>query len=107
LFEGEFSNLSLNWLNSYCLNLRYLSDSGLLLIKTGNGEDQLLTLQTTTASGKHLVETFTINKFKIPGLLEEGISEKQFKNIVFHLDMSPNWVLDDYSFVSYARTNVI
>ena len=109
LFEGVFSNLSFDTFGGYPLNLRYLSDSGLLLIKTGNGEDQLVTLQSTTASGKHLIERLEVNKFKLPGVLESGISEYCFQNIIFELKTSPNWSLDskESTFQVCARTNVI
>lgn len=44
-------------------HFRYLSESGIIFIQFGDSAEKLLTLQTSTPSGKRLCQTLTVNKF--------------------------------------------
>lgn len=97
------------------LNLRYLSESGILLIQLGESAEKVLTLQTSAMSGKRLCQTLQVNKFFLPGKLEYPALAEAFHNIQFKLTTSENiqpvYINEsksfDLSLESYARTNVI
>jgi hypothetical protein len=91
LFSGVFNNLQTNPINSdMAFELHYLSDIGLLLQKNGDSSESLLTLQSTSAAGKRIIDQLSVNRFKLPGVLESNLSKTFFQNIVFVLSSSTN-----------------
>lgn len=99
------------------INLRYMSESGILLIQLGDSTEKLLTLQTSTMTGQRLCQTLNINKFFLPGQLEFPEINSTFKDIQFKLTTSNNikpvvftqgnTQIYDINLEAYARTNVI
>ena len=94
--------------------LRYLSESGIVFIQFGDSEEKLLTLQTSSPTGKRLCQTLTVNKFYLPGLLEcYGLTDTDFKNIKLEIRCGDYVKLVNYnnqldiSVECYARTNII
>ena len=65
LFDVTFKNLSFGAGNF--LNIRYLSESGILLLKYGDMEYQILSLLNTVDSGEKIVDYQQVNKFFLPG----------------------------------------
>lgn len=76
LFSVSLSHLSADSEGTYWLNIKYLSDSGLLLCQYGNSQEKLLTLQNTVSSGQRFVQALTCNKFKWPGKFSANINYK-------------------------------
>lgn len=107
VFEAFLKNLSWNDTAGSYITFTYDSSQGLLLI--GN-EGKLLSSQTTVFSGKRILEALDVRAYKLPGVLESGISEKDFKQTEFILYHSTNWDPINFntsSFEGRARTNVI
>lgn len=68
LFNVTLNNLS--WSDdsksSYgILHLRYLSDAGILLYAYGSSQQKILSYQQTPTSGKRIVDTMLVNKYKM------------------------------------------
>lgn len=99
-------NAHFKYLNEENLTLHYNSAQGLIF--TGN-QLSLLSSLTTAASGRRILDSLIIGSFKLPGVLESGISESDFKNILFEVSLSSNWQLIDNNteFIGHALTNVI
>lgn len=105
--------------NISAINLRYISESGILLFQLGESEEKILTLQTSAMSGQRLCQTLQVNKFFLPGKLEYPGIENFFEQITFRLTTSETIQpviyynqendshLFDISLEAYARTNVI
>lgn len=107
VFEAFLKNLSWQDTAGASITFTYDSAQGLLLI--GN-EGKLLTSQTTVFSGKRILEALSIYPYKLPGVLESGISESDFKQTQFILHYSTNWSpinFGENNFEGRARTNVI
>lgn len=76
LFNISLQNLSADAQGTYWLNLKYLSDSGIILYQYGNSQEKLLALQNIVSSGKRLVSSMTVNKFKWPGAFNSSVDYK-------------------------------
>ena len=98
-------SLSLKNLDAGSYNFIYDSASGLLF----NGDKtKLLSSQTTTSSGKRVLESLMINTFKLPGILESGLAYSDFKDIKFQFSMTESsWTISTVKLVCHARTNTI
>lgn len=83
LFTVSLSHLSADSEGTYWLNIKYLSDSGLLLYQYGNSQEKLLTLQNTVSSGQRFVQALTCNKFKWPGKFSANIDYKNEVNKIY------------------------
>lgn len=107
VFEGLFANLSYNDTSGLAISVTYDSAQGVLLL--GSGGDVLISGQTTVFSGKRIIESLKTVSFSLPGILENNLTEEDFKNITFTLYYSNNWTpnLESVLFESRARTNVI
>lgn len=68
LFSINFNELVLSYGDITCINLRYLSEEGVLLFSFGNMEEDnyLLNLQ-SSVNGQRLVKSCIANKFVLPG----------------------------------------
>lgn len=51
----------------YIMNIRYVSETGLLFLNYGGTSEKILNIQTRTDSGDFLVKSISSNKFFIPG----------------------------------------
>ena len=123
LFNVELQNLTLNTdsTQAVMLNLRYVSENGLLFLQYGNSNEKLLNLLNTTDTGEKIVKSSTVNKFLIPGSISISNSDFTVKDIIFQLSISkyddnndnlsvPDGFFDIDSaaeIICYPRTNVI
>ena len=123
LFDVELQNLTLNTdsTQAIMLNLRYVSENGLLFLQYGNSNEKLLNLLNTTDTGEKIVKSSIVNKFLIPGSISISNSDFTVKDIIFKLiinkydDNNDNLSIPDGFFdtssaaaiICYPRTNVI
>lgn len=120
LFDVSFKNQTYSRLNPLTLDLKYESDSGLLLLNVGDSEYMLLNQLSTSNYGKRIVESLTVNHFEIPGVFENPLFELQklkFKVTVnsnvetrtgAETDLFNRWITkDDVEIISKGRTNLI
>lgn len=109
LFSINFNELILSYGDITFINLRYLSEEGVLLFSFGNMEEDnyLLNLQ-SSVNGQRLVKSCIANKFVLPGTArfpEVSIWDLSFilKVEGFNLD-DPNYTC---GISSFPRTNII
>ena len=113
LFSINFNELVLSYGDITFINLRYLSEEGVLLFSFGNMEEDnyLLNLQ-SSVNGQRLVKSYIANKFVLPGTArfpEINILDKD-KPLYFILKVE-GFNLNDPNFTcnisSFPRTNII
>lgn len=97
-------NLLLKNLDNGKYNFSYDSAQGILFL---GDKTKLLSAQTTARSGKRILDSLMINTFKLPGVLESGLSYNNFKEIKFNFTVSSGWSLENANLLAHARTNVI
>ena len=112
LFSINFNELVLSYGDITFINLRYLSEEGVLLFSFGNMEEDnyLLNLQ-SSVNGQRLVKSCIANKFVLPGTARfpeiDILKDKELTFILkvegFNLD-HPNYTC---GISSFPRTNII
>lgn len=99
------------------LSLKYNSETGLVFISLG-GEYKILTLQTTTDSGRRIISNYSVNKFVLPGLFNysnfnynnlefKWIWTRNFMETTPHTSPVPRNHLTKFQIECYPRTNII
>ena len=112
LFSINFNELVLSYGDITFINLRYLSEEGVLLFSFGNMEEDnyLLNLQ-SSVNGQRLVKSCIANKFVLPGTARfPEIDILKDNGLTFVLQVE-GFALDDENYTcgisSFPRTNII
>lgn len=99
--------------NPIPINLRYMSEPGIITVQLGQSAEKLLTLQTSAMNGQRLCQTLVANKFFLPGCLDYPELRDFFPYIRFYVTLSNNLSVTtnerflDIEIESYARTNIV
>lgn len=115
LFDITFKNLAYSSTLPNILDIKYESESGLLLLNIGDSEYMLLNQLSTSNYGKRIVDSIVVNHFEIPGTFDDCnfnmLSNLKFKvTIRSNAASDPNLVvgwINRTSFNIRARTNLI
>ena len=115
LFDVTFQNFTVSSnINQYGWNLKYESDSGLLLLDVADSEYMLLNQLYTSTEGKRIVRDIIVNHFEIPGRFDDcqfDLSLLKF-TITVQSDIqtgisTPSVWFKNANFNIRARTNLI
>lgn len=103
-------NSELPSINNYMLMFHYDSESGLALITLGDTTLKLLSLTTSTITGKNLVNNFEVFKCAIPGQFSyptASLTNHQIEISIEDTINNHNNELNNTIITCYARNNVI
>ena len=115
LFDVTFKNQTYSTTSPNSLDIKYESESGLLLLNMGDSEYILLNQLSTSNHGKRIIDSIIVNHFEIPGLFDDCQFD-MLKNLKFKITIRSNasieptdaerW-LNQADFNIRARTNLI
>lgn len=91
------------------INLKYNSETGILLLKRGDSDEEIISLLTTTDRGNRIVQNYSSTKFLIPG--QFNYPEFHIENLKFILEYErqdkDGEIIDETSLISKALTSVV
>lgn len=92
LFDVDFKNQTYgnSSFSTYHLDIKYESDSGLLLLNVGDSEYMLLNQLSTSEHGKRIIDSIIVNHFEIPGLFDTPAFEPLNGNLKFKVTVQSN-----------------
>jgi len=93
LFDISFKNQTFSTDNPQSLDIKYESESGLLLLNVGDSEYVLLNQLSTSNYGKRIVDSIIVNHFEVPGLFDDCQFD-MLNNLTFKITIRSNATTD-------------